>query len=983
MEKLFLSNKLSILADTLEENFFNEKNYDKKIIVVPSLYIKRWLMKRFSDQKKICLNVSFLSQKQLLSFLFQKQLPFPSYQQLFLEIKQKINTYITLSDNKLLDLTDALTKLFFQCAFLEEDYNNLEIWQKTLFEKIFLTERWLLPRNCKVEKLPQVELHFFQISDLLPICHYLIQYQNNVFHYDLSFCRYFWTDSCSDFERSQKLNFWRRKQVSQFKLEELENYLRDNNPLLANFGTLKRRHLFLLEERNVESYEHYTDIEAISFLGKIKGDIFNFSNPQQQVISQDDSFEIHCATSKLREVEILLDYIANHNDNIDEFCVLVSDIETYAPFIHKTFKEADIPYHINTEKNDEVISGVLSLLDLLTSKWEKEKLFAVLNNKKFQKKQELTSSDILILQQWIEEANIRWGIDALQKKNLLEKEQTQDNIDLNTWEHGLKRIMWGIATINNDSLSYGVPNLDLADNDLFIKFLKIFNALKQAISILSEEYKPLSEWADTIFQLSSTFFDIDEITEFICELKENNKLFTDKNFSLKDIVFLLKKQTSKRTIISNNGVFFSSFSNGALLEKKYYCLIGMNHDFPKENFNSLNALNTYGKTKEEIQNIFLSSLFLADYLYISYVGITEENVKMPPSCVIEKFLSYLNDCYQINERKISSIEKIHPPCRYHHSYFTEMKNSFSSHTYKVALSQYEQKTKEEKNPLPMISDIPTFIDIGDLISFAKDPLKFHLKKAYDIYLEPYQKEEIQFHLSYLYNYIAKKKALKMSSNEHDLVGIIEKQGAFPDGFWREIAKKKLIRQLKTIKHDKQLLFDLSFHPTCASFKKDNDHLYSTPPVTITLDNKEIKIIGVLENISDIGLLCLNNFNWQNLLKLWPQMLLFFNTKELSFVPPQLFFCETKEKKCAFFSDMKKHLENYIAYFLKSHTTMPILINQWTEYIIEEKPNPPDIEKDRFLSFAFSSINWQEILKEGNSTFKNIFLPLAEEFNWHV
>jgi exonuclease V gamma subunit len=633
----------------------------------------------------------------------------------------------------------------------------------------------------------------------------------------------------------------------------------------------------------------------------------------------------------------------------------------------------------------------LAIFSLASSKWEKEDVFAIFNNKQFKEKNGFSNNDILLLEKWIAMANVKWAVDAIQKKAFLEKEHNEDNIELNTWAHGFKRLIYGLSSINDDPLAFGITNLDLADFELIDKFLKTFKALHQTTLTLNQENHSLTSWADIIFSTVNIFLTVKDeewyrpLKEFISKLNISSSFFENQLLSLKEIIFLLKKHLDKIfTSFQTGGVTFGSFIEGAILEKTYICLIGMNHDFPKENFSSFNIVKEFGKIKEEKQNLFLTSLFMTDNLYISYIGFTEENIKIPPSCLVEKFLSYLDNCYQVNGKKISSFEKLHPSIRCHKSYFTTVNKTFSFHVFNTAKAYLSTDTTPALPPQQTADpqDV-SIIELKDLSFFALNPLRFHLKKAYDIYFE--SKEEInELTLPYIYSYIAKEHTVK-NSLENILLAI-EKQGAFPEGFWKDIAKKKLKKQLSAIYKNltkATCVFDIHFHPAYTSFQRKTETLFVAPPIEIALHGKNIKIVGKIENISDQGLLCFNNSCWKNIIKIWPQILLFLHTKSLTKITkPHILFLDDDDIKESSFKNMNTHIQKYLACYLETHTKMPIFINPWIENIILEKEEPNKDVYDRMFSFAYPHYHWTTVAQEGRTIFKEVFAPLNEEFHWY-
>ena len=152
----------------------------------------------------------------------------------------------------------------------------------------------------------------------------------------------------TDRERIGLRRYFERKEVKDGDLDLLEGYLRDTNPLLANWGKVGRNFAKLLEDSNALSDEEYVEGSERTFLASIQRDFLHLRNPRQaDYESSDNSIQVHSAVSLLREVEILYDQICSMMAEEDhplmpkDVLVLAPDLDLYAPFIQAVFGAHD------------------------------------------------------------------------------------------------------------------------------------------------------------------------------------------------------------------------------------------------------------------------------------------------------------------------------------------------------------------------------------------------------------------------------------------------------------------------------------------------------------------------------------------------------------------------------------------------------------------------------------------------------------------
>ncbi len=246
----------------------------------------------------------------------------------------EIYSYLGGSPRRTSELANLLARLFVRygyfCPSLFERGIKEENWQKQLIQSLFANGKLrLLPQIRPIDEPP---IHLFGFDYLFPLIW-------SSFHfcsiYLFSPCRHYWGDLCTDRERKWLGRFWKQKGASFEKREELDAYLKDVPPLLANWGRVGRETLKILDTIDCEIEEDYRLLEEkSSTLSRLKCRLLDFALPDQTDLSEDSSIRISkTGSSLLKEIEHLRSSILRL---VVEEGLLFSDIAVLAPDIHPT-----------------------------------------------------------------------------------------------------------------------------------------------------------------------------------------------------------------------------------------------------------------------------------------------------------------------------------------------------------------------------------------------------------------------------------------------------------------------------------------------------------------------------------------------------------------------------------------------------------------------------------------------------------------------
>lgn len=299
----------------------------------------------------------------------------------------------------------------------------------------------------------------------------------------LSPCRYYWSDVRSSREQTRFLRWIATKGATASTLEAFESALRQSHPLLANLGKVGRRfvekseignalidecyalpHALAEDERYSQLWQH--DIARVlgkkTLLGHLQADLlfmrpFDKSSQGISRIDCDGSIEVHCATSRLRELEIAKALIhqslrADATLAPSDFLLLVPDVAEYEALATTAFAQDEFGLQLRVlESHTPQFGGfwqsLNQLLEVAESGFSADKICKALANPLIQKSIGLDAKEILLLTQKVRQSGVEWGLDAQNRIDHLmgsskgEKAASEGG----TWGEFHKTLLQGLA----------------------------------------------------------------------------------------------------------------------------------------------------------------------------------------------------------------------------------------------------------------------------------------------------------------------------------------------------------------------------------------------------------------------------------------------------------------------------------------------------------------------------------------------------------
>ena len=617
-------------------------------------------------------------------------------------------------------------------------------------------------------------------------------------------CCEYWGDIVTDKEKKKI-----KQQYGMGDDSDSGLYLETGNPLLASWGIMGREFLNMIHgfegqiQTPIQTTDLYHEVAEKNRLSAVQADILHLRDrTKHRSLSavadteknrpKDDTLQVCSCHSRLREIEALHNYLLDRFEQDPkllpkDILVMAPDIAAYEPFVHAVFghsvnAQQKIPYHVSDRsllRESAIIDGFFLLLEIPKGRFGVTQIMALLDIPGIKEKFGLTEQDTGRIETWVEDTNVRWGIDASYRAGM-----GLPDFKENTWDAAFQRLLLGYAMPGNANQLFGdilpYDNMEGSDTAVLGNFVEFFSQLVLLAKKLSQE-KTLEQWAHTFNTMIDDFFQIEDQQEEERQLLRHtfsdlaNLQYTSENTHLMELSVItsflknrLSKETSGAGFITGN-VTFCTLLPFRSIPAKIICMIGMNSDaFPREYFQpSFDLVAQFPRPGDRIKRnddkyLFLQALISArDNLYISYVGQSNrDNSQQPPCGVVNELIDYMAKSFDLSEDNIIIKHRLQP---FSEAYFKENSPlfSYSMEDYETCLQANQPQRKNNAYQgfvrKPLTEPQPEFrtIDVRDLGFFYALPCKYLLETRLGIYLRQEQmtfEEEEPFLLDPLSRY---------------------------------------------------------------------------------------------------------------------------------------------------------------------------------------------------------------------------------------
>jgi len=468
---------------------------------------------------------------------------------------------------------------------------------------------------------------------------------------------------------------------------------RDYLHLIDGFDDTERyRHRFQRTSVFIDPVQEATDAQrAVTQLAQLQSAVLHLS-PLPEVplglAPEDDSISLHMHYSAQREVEVLHDHVlawldADPSLQASDIMVMVPDMASFAPHIHAVFgrfaphESRHVPYHVADtpalqEPLIQTLSELLQLPQLRVTRAQWQSWFEVAA---VRQRYGLDEADVTQLAEWLNDAAVRWGLDA-QHRSHFGIDATQNDAEHNSWLFGLQRLLLGYA--QGDHVdgeppiwqhTLAVPGVGGLDAPLIDGLLQWLQDVVRTQSWLQHAHTP-SEWVQGLQALVHRFFlarQDDEVRliervlaplaqwRALCEtarLDEPVPLAVVREHWLAEL-----DQAPMHRRFFGGGVQFATLMPMRTIPFRIVCLLGMNDgDYPRQHTpRDFDLMSESGQwragdrsRREDDRYLFLEAVLSArERLYLSWQGKrTTDHAPLPPSVLVAQLCDYLDAGWQ-------------------------------------------------------------------------------------------------------------------------------------------------------------------------------------------------------------------------------------------------------------------------------------------------------------------------------------------------
>ena len=539
-------------------------------------------------------------------------------------------------------------------------------------------------------------------------------------------CQYFWGHVV---DSRRPLAQWTRQRHSHktslplpsdsFTPAEQYQLHTDSNPLLAAWGKHGRDYLHLLDGfDDVARYRHqfqrvdvfvdpvttaHEQQRPATALERLQSDLLNL-NPApatpEPLPTGDQSVTFVQTHSAQREVEVLHDRIlawldAQPQVQPGDLMVMVPDMALFAPHIHAVFGRfaAHTPRHVpysvadttpRTEPLVQALDVLLQLPQLRITRVEWMSLFEVAA---VRARFGLDEADVAQLDDWLQQAGVRWGLDAPHRQTWGMDADLPDAAQ-NSWLFGVQRLLLGYAmgTVDAHALHSpawqdtwpmaGVGGLDTRVVDGLLQWLR---HIEWALNQLRQPHTP-EQWVTLLQTLVTQFFKASSDAEVrllervmapletwlaecqLARLDAPLPLVVVREHWLGQL-----QQPAMHRRFFGGGVQFATLMPMRSIPFQVVCLLGMNDgDYPRSqtprDFDLMGQAQLWRagdrSRREDDRYLFLEALLSArQRLFISWQGQrATDHQDQPPSVLVAQLMDYLNASWTLEAEAETEME---------------------------------------------------------------------------------------------------------------------------------------------------------------------------------------------------------------------------------------------------------------------------------------------------------------------------------------
>lgn len=685
-------------------------------------------------------------------------------------------------------------------------------------------------------------------------------------------CQYFWGDIVEGHELLRQ-QVRRRQEIKPVELAA------PTHPLLASWGKQGRDYLHLLDGFDqVESYrgrvsrvDAFVDPASLqeqpTQLAQLQSAILHLEplpSDATPLAAEDHSISFVTTHSLQREVEVLHDKLLTWLDadkalQPRDIMVMVPDMEAFAPHIHAVFgrfargQARHIPYAVadTTARQSPLVQALEQLLNLPRARISLVDWLSLFEVAAVRQRFGLSPADVAQLLGWLEQAGVRWGLDAKHRQRWGLPDAVTDR-DQNTWAFGLRRLLLGYAVGGGEVWGNTLPQAAIKSLDaaLVSNLLAWVDAISLTLVELSTDKTP-AQWCATMAQLVDRFFeasdDADErLLQRVLEPLDAWQQACDEAGLESELALEVVREHWLSQISESGlqqrffggGVQFGTLMPMRSIPFEAICLLGMNDgDYPRQtaprDFDLMASTWRPGdrSRREDDRYLFLEAILSArSRLYISWQGHrATDNTERPPSVLVAQLMDYLNSGWV--PKRVAEQQPLQP---YSEKYFLQG-SPFA--TYDDEWARLRADTITPVNHMASAAaTLPTALTVDALNQLLRHPeevfFRARLQIRFDA-LEEVQQELEPFALNALDKYQMGSALLQATDSARALTAL-KLSGQLPLAAFGERQALALAREREVVVERRDVWQD--------------KYPFACPPVSIALQVNGLPITGTVNGL---------------------------------------------------------------------------------------------------------------------------------------
>lgn len=513
-------------------------------------------------------------------------------------------------------------------------------------------------------------------------------------------CAHYWADIQGDQEQLRTRYRRQRRRPGMPDLLDEAALHQQTHPLLASWGRQGRDYIGMLDDfddpdqrshwvpmladlhKRVDAFEA---LPGATLLEQLQDDIRDLRPLSESRLLwpevdplQDDSLRFQVAHSAQREVDILQDQLlaafeADPSLQPGDVIVMVPDIEAYAPHVQATFglygpeDKRHIPYALadrSTRHADPLVLVLEQLLTLPRHRLGINEVLEWLDLPALRRRFDIEAEDLPLLQSWIRESQVRWGLHA-DHRATFELDQDRQSGHFHTWQFGLQRMLLGYAVGPGAPAWDGIEAYDEPSGlqaAVLGGLARLLDTVDRYWRVLSQPANP-GEWVTCFQALLDDFFEVDaagalalnrfreRLQEWLehCEQASLDEPLPSAIVVEHCLTGLDESSLSQRFFAG--AVTFATLMPMRAIPFRHVYLLGM-HDgaFPRVrpasdmDLMALHPRSGDRSRREDDRYLFLEALLSArDRLSLSWVGHSiVDNAEQPPSVLVAQLRDHLD-----------------------------------------------------------------------------------------------------------------------------------------------------------------------------------------------------------------------------------------------------------------------------------------------------------------------------------------------------